>query len=63
MVILTKIDRICPYVAEDVSQVYHSMAIKEHVDVISEKLGIPKSQVLPVSGIDSSEVMSLTEKT
>ena len=39
---------MCPHVAQDVSNVYHSMAIEEKVQEISELIGIPRSQVFPV---------------
>ena len=47
-VVLTKIDEVCEDVNKDVSVVFRSLAIKERVDMISEKLGILKSFIHPV---------------
>ena len=48
-VLMTKVDIACSYVAEDVSTVYRSHVVKEAADLLSQKLGIPKVHILPVS--------------
>ena len=48
-VILTKVDEICEDVSHDVSVVFRSLAVKERLDMISEKLGILRSFIQPVS--------------
>ncbi|XP_029350439.1 interferon-induced protein 44-like [Echeneis naucrates] len=46
VVLMTKIDRACPLVAEDLRNVYHSVYIQRMARQLSESLGIPC--VLPV---------------
>ncbi|CAG5863859.1 unnamed protein product [Menidia menidia] len=48
LVLLTKVDEACPLVGEDVTKVYHSGYIKELVQEVSARLGVPLSCVVPV---------------
>ena len=47
--ILTKVDEICEEVSGDVSKVFRSETVKQCVEEMAEKVGIPVSFVLPVS--------------
>lgn len=53
MVLLTKIDKICPMVENDVSRVFISKAILEQVTKISQLLGIPRNNIFPVKNYES----------
>uniref|UniRef100_A0A3B3R1Q2 G domain-containing protein n=1 Tax=Paramormyrops kingsleyae TaxID=1676925 RepID=A0A3B3R1Q2_9TELE len=55
MVLLTKVDKACPLVGEDLKNVYRSCYIKDLVT--SDCLGIPVSQVLPVKNYDHENVL------
>ncbi|XP_036970535.1 interferon-induced protein 44-like isoform X1 [Acanthopagrus latus] len=48
LVLLTKIDEACPLVKEDVRNVYKSDYIKEMMQEVSTRLGVPLSCVVPV---------------
>ena len=51
-ILLTKIDKVCPDVEADTSQVFRSEAVFEQVNKISQLLGIPRSHVLPVKNYE-----------
>ena len=48
MVVLTKVDKICPDVSNDISNVFKSKSVEEQVNKISQLFGIPTNQVLPI---------------
>ncbi|XP_019632587.1 PREDICTED: interferon-induced protein 44-like [Branchiostoma belcheri] len=48
VVLLTKVDKACEFVAEDLSTVYRSRFILEKVKEVSEKLGLPEYHIFPV---------------
>ncbi|XP_037625756.1 interferon-induced protein 44-like isoform X3 [Sebastes umbrosus] len=48
LVLLTKVDEACPLVTEDVRNTYKSGYIKEMMQEISARLGVPVSCVVPV---------------
>ncbi|XP_045177429.2 interferon-induced protein 44-like [Mercenaria mercenaria] len=52
VVLVTKIDKVCSHVEEDVSTVFQSLAIQELVDKVSGILGVPRSNVLPVKNYE-----------
>ncbi|XP_053403855.1 interferon-induced protein 44-like [Mercenaria mercenaria] len=52
VVLVTKIDKVCSHVEEDVSTVFQSVAIQELVDKVSGILGVPRSHVLPVKNYE-----------
>lgn len=56
VVLLTKIDKLCPYVSDDVSTVFHSSGVRDVVDKISQTMGLPRSSILPVKNYEN-EVM------
>ncbi|XP_072562537.1 interferon-induced protein 44-like [Paramormyrops kingsleyae] len=57
MVLLTKVDKACPLVGEDLKNVYRSCYIKDLIYKVSDCLGIPVSQVLPVKNYDHENVL------
>ncbi|XP_066299130.1 interferon-induced protein 44-like [Branchiostoma lanceolatum] len=48
VVLLTKIDKACEFVADDLTLVYRSRFILEKVQEVSEKLGLPEYHIFPV---------------
>ncbi|XP_053471954.1 interferon-induced protein 44-like isoform X1 [Ictalurus furcatus] len=48
VIILTKVDEICPLVKQDLRKVYTSKKIREKMQVCSNLLGIPLSNIFPV---------------
>uniref|UniRef100_K7F3Q6 TLDc domain-containing protein n=1 Tax=Pelodiscus sinensis TaxID=13735 RepID=K7F3Q6_PELSI len=48
LVLLTKVDEICPALEEDIQCVYKSKAVEKQMRITAEKLGIPLAQILPV---------------
>lgn len=48
LVLLTKVDELCPTVAEDIKNVYTSRAVEKQIHTAAARLGIPISCVLPV---------------
>ncbi|XP_075944347.1 interferon-induced protein 44-like [Anarhichas minor] len=48
LVLLTRVDEACPLVTEDVRNVYKSVYIKEMMQEVSARLGVPVSCVVPV---------------
>ena len=53
MILLTKIDKVCPKVEEDVSQVFRSVAILEQVEKVSQLLGTPRNNMLPIKNYET----------
>lgn len=53
IVVLTKVDELCPLVAESVENVYRSRAVEKQVNTASARLGIPVSCILPVKNYSS----------
>ncbi|XP_060577917.1 interferon-induced protein 44-like [Ruditapes philippinarum] len=52
VVLVTKIDKVCSNVEEDVSTVFQSVAIQELVDTVSNIFGVPRNHVLPVKNYE-----------
>uniref|UniRef100_A0A7N8WQZ7 TLDc domain-containing protein n=1 Tax=Mastacembelus armatus TaxID=205130 RepID=A0A7N8WQZ7_9TELE len=48
LVLMTKVDEACPFVAQDIKNIYKSSYIKEMMQDISARLGVPLSCVVPV---------------
>ncbi|XP_066297779.1 interferon-induced protein 44-like [Branchiostoma lanceolatum] len=48
VVLLTKVDKACEFVADDLTLVYRSRFILEKVQEVSEKLGLPEYHIFPV---------------
>ncbi|XP_071398992.1 interferon-induced protein 44-like isoform X2 [Centroberyx affinis] len=48
LVLLTKVDEACPLVAEDLRNIYKSQYIRDKVQEVGARLGVPLSCVVPV---------------
>nr|XP_060629776.1 interferon-induced protein 44-like [Anolis sagrei ordinatus] len=48
LVILTKVDEVCPSLQKNVSDVYRSTAVEKKMQITAERLGIPLSNIVPV---------------
>ncbi|XP_028260004.1 interferon-induced protein 44-like [Parambassis ranga] len=48
LVLLTKVDEACPLVKEDVRNIYKSGYIKDMMQEVSARLGVPLSCIVPV---------------
>ncbi|CAC5368437.1 unnamed protein product [Mytilus coruscus] len=53
IVLLTKIDKVCENTSEDLSQVFFSPVVQETVDRVSQILGLPRSNILPIKNYES----------
>ncbi|XP_021375407.1 interferon-induced protein 44-like isoform X2 [Mizuhopecten yessoensis] len=53
VVLLTKIDRICEEISNDISKVFFSPRMKDCVDRVSMVMGLPRSHILPVKNYES----------
>ncbi|XP_042320170.1 interferon-induced protein 44-like [Sceloporus undulatus] len=53
LVILTKVDEICPSLEENVSDVYRSKTVEKQMQFAAERLGIPLCQIVPVKNYSS----------
>ena len=52
MILLTKIDKVCLEVEQDLSYVFRSKAVLEQVDKVSQLLGVPRNSVLPIKNYE-----------
>ncbi|XP_062575974.1 uncharacterized protein LOC134237848 [Saccostrea cucullata] len=52
IVYLTKLDKICPFVDEDIRRIFSSEACKQAVDKAAEVIGLPRSHVFPVKNYE-----------
>ncbi|XP_045905851.1 interferon-induced protein 44-like [Micropterus dolomieu] len=48
LVLMTKVDEACPFVSQDIKNIYKSSYIKELMQEVSARLGVPLSCVVPV---------------
>ncbi|XP_048053898.1 interferon-induced protein 44-like isoform X2 [Megalobrama amblycephala] len=48
VVIMTKVDEVCPLVRNDLRKIYNSKKIKEKMEMCSTKTGVPLSNIFPV---------------
>ena len=53
MVLLTKVDRVCPEVEQNRSKIFYSTVVQELVDEVSQLAGLPRSHILPVKNYES----------
>ncbi|XP_041353070.1 interferon-induced protein 44-like [Gigantopelta aegis] len=52
VVLLTKVDRVCQEVEQDLSQVFYSQAVQDLVDEVSQLVGLPRAHILPVKNYE-----------
>ncbi|XP_067680289.1 interferon-induced protein 44-like [Haliotis asinina] len=52
VVILTKVDKACPYVEENPGTLFYSSAVSELVEQVSQLVGLPRAHVLPVKNYE-----------
>ncbi|XP_060585696.1 interferon-induced protein 44-like [Ruditapes philippinarum] len=53
IILLTKIDKLCKEVEQDVSLVFNSPEVQQHVEKASQILGLPRANVLPVKNYEN----------
>ena len=53
IVLLTKLDRICSYVNDDVTNTFTSSAVCDAVEKVADIMGLPRAHVLPVKNYES----------
>uniref|UniRef100_K1Q7G6 Interferon-induced protein 44-like protein n=1 Tax=Magallana gigas TaxID=29159 RepID=K1Q7G6_MAGGI len=58
VVLLTKIDKICASLQDDVGLTYYIPTVQEHVDKVAEMIGLPKSHVIPVKNYESERELN-----
>ncbi|XP_029441959.1 interferon-induced protein 44-like [Rhinatrema bivittatum] len=54
LLLLTKVDELCPIVAEDTKKVYKSRALQKQIHAAGARLGIPVSNILPIRNYSTS---------
>ena len=50
---LTKLDKICPYVNDDVTNTFTSSAVCNVVEKVADIMGLPRGHVLPVKNYEN----------
>lgn len=58
MVLLTKIDKMCEFTSEDLSDVFYSTVIQETVDRVSQIIGLPSSHIFPFKNYEAEMELS-----
>lgn len=53
VVFLTKLDKVCPDVNEDVTNTFTSSAVCDAVEKVADLMGLPRAHVLPVKNYES----------
>ncbi|KAK3580743.1 hypothetical protein CHS0354_023023 [Potamilus streckersoni] len=53
VVLLTKIDKLSKAVEEDVSKVFESGEVQKAVDKVSQIIGVPRGNVLPIKNYEN----------
>ena len=53
IVLLTKLDKICPDVNDDVTNTFTSSAVCDAVEKVADIMGLPRGHVLPVKNYES----------
>ncbi|XP_022300546.2 interferon-induced protein 44-like [Crassostrea virginica] len=53
IVLLTKLDKICPYVSDDVTNTFTSSAVCNVVEKVADIMGLPRGHVLPVKNYEN----------
>ncbi|XP_070687688.1 interferon-induced protein 44-like [Pempheris klunzingeri] len=60
LVLLTKVDEACPFVSEDIRNVYKSSYIKEMMQEVAARVGMPLSCVIPVKNYSKELELDLS---
>ncbi|XP_065936873.1 interferon-induced protein 44 isoform X2 [Magallana gigas] len=60
VVFLTKLDKICPDVNDDVKNTFTSTAVCDAVEKVAEIMGLPRAHVLPVKNYESETKLKTT---
>ncbi|XP_061186906.1 uncharacterized protein LOC133195036 [Saccostrea echinata] len=58
-VYLTKLDKICPLVDDDVRRIFNSEACKQAVNKAAEVIGLPRSHVFPVKNYEKETQLQI----
>ena len=53
VVLLTKIDKVCEPLIQDMNKVFYMPAVQEYVDKVAQIMGLPRAHVLPVKNYES----------
>ena len=53
IVLLTKLDKICPYVNDDITNTFTSSAVCNVVEKVADIMGLPRGHVLPVKNYEN----------
>ncbi|XDV53775.1 hypothetical protein PO909_022201 [Leuciscus waleckii] len=48
VIVMTKVDLVCPLVSKDLRKIYTSKKIREKMQVCSDKIGVPMNHIFPV---------------
>ncbi|KAL1254792.1 hypothetical protein QQF64_017021 [Cirrhinus molitorella] len=63
VIIMTKVDEVCPLVRKDIKKIYTSKKIKEKMQMCSNLVGVPMSHIFPVKNyheeIDTKDDMDV----
>ncbi|XP_029441958.1 interferon-induced protein 44-like [Rhinatrema bivittatum] len=54
LLLLTKVDELCPFVAENIQDVYRSKAVQNQIHIAGARLGIPVSNILPIKNYSTN---------
>ncbi|XP_061167735.1 interferon-induced protein 44-like [Saccostrea echinata] len=59
VVLMTKLDKICPDVEEDISNTFSSTAIANAVKKVGEMMGLPRGHVFPIKNFEKETKLTL----
>lgn len=57
---MTKLDKICPDVNDDVKNTFTSTAVRDAVEKVADVMGLPRAHVLPVKNYESETKLLTT---
>ncbi|XP_061187448.1 interferon-induced protein 44-like [Saccostrea echinata] len=53
VVYLTKLDKVCPKVNEDASNMFYSPAVRDTVNKVADVMGLPRGHILPIKNYEN----------
>ncbi|XP_062573036.1 interferon-induced protein 44-like [Saccostrea cucullata] len=53
VVYLTKLDKVCPKVDEDASNMFYSPAVRDTVNKVADVMGLPRGHILPIKNYEN----------